>query len=404
MPIYSHSRLATFENCPQQFKLRYIDKVRIEGGEEEGIEAFLGTRVHEVLEKLYKELVLSKRNSVEDLLGFYNEIWKKNWHKHVVIVRKGFTKDHYKQAGIEAIQNYYQKHLPFNQSKTLSTEALVTFKLGDYSIQGYIDRVAYLGKGCYEIHDYKTSGTLPPDQKFDTDRQLALYQIGIRQKYRDAKEIKLVWHYLLFNREITSTRTERQLDDLKKEVIALIKKIERETKFSPNESKLCDWCEYPDFCPAKKHEAKVATLTVNKYLKDKGVTLVNKYADIKAKIAELKAQEKELAEELTLLDEAAMKYAEKEGITNITGRDFLLRVIESEFLSFPRAGAKERVKLEALLKKIRVWNEVSTLSLSKLGKLVESDEIPAGQSKQIMKFAETGTDCSVRLVKKKEEE
>lgn len=400
MPIYSHSRLATYENCPHQYKLRYIDKVRLEGGEEEGIEAFLGTRVHETLEKLHKELIISKMNSLQDILGFYKETWNKNWHKHVVIVRKEFTRDHYKQAGTAAIQNYYRRHHPFNQSTTLATESLVTFKLDNYSFRGYIDRVSYSGKGQYEIHDYKTSATLPPDEKFDSDRQLALYQIGIRQKFRDARDIKLVWHYLLFDREITSTRTEKQLTDLKKQVVSLIKTVEKETKFAPNESKLCDWCEYPDYCPAKKHEAKASSLPVNKYLKDKGVTLVNKYADIKAQIAELREQEKELQEELALLDEAAIRYAEKEGITNITGRDFLLKVIESEYLAFPRAGAEGRDNLEALLKRIKVWEEVSTLSLSKLGKLVEGDEIAAKQSRQIMRFAETATDCSVKLMKK----
>jgi len=46
MPIYSHSRLATYENCPQQYKLRYIDKVELPEGAQEGIEAFLGSRVH----------------------------------------------------------------------------------------------------------------------------------------------------------------------------------------------------------------------------------------------------------------------------------------------------------------------------------------------------------------------
>lgn len=30
MPIYSHSRLSCFEQCPQKFKLRYIDKVKTE--------------------------------------------------------------------------------------------------------------------------------------------------------------------------------------------------------------------------------------------------------------------------------------------------------------------------------------------------------------------------------------
>ena len=126
---------------------------------------------------------------------------------------------------------------------------------------------------------------------------------------------------------------------------------------------------------------------------------MNKYADIKAQIAELREQEKELQEELVLLDEAAIKYAEKEGITNITGRDFLLKVVESEYLAFPRSGEEGRDKLESLLKKMKVWEGVSTLSLSKLGKLVEGDEIAAKQSKQILRFAETETDCSVKLLK-----
>ena len=49
--IYSHSRLASFENCPKQFEFRYIQK---RPRETESIEAFVGKRVHEVLERLYK--------------------------------------------------------------------------------------------------------------------------------------------------------------------------------------------------------------------------------------------------------------------------------------------------------------------------------------------------------------
>ena len=98
------------------------------------------------------------------------------------------------------------------------------------------------------------------------------------------------------------------------------------------------------------------------------------------------------------------RYAEKEGITNITGRDFLLKVVESEYLAFPRSGEDGRDKLESLLKKMKVWEGVSTLSLSKLGKLVECDEIAAKQSKQILRFAETETDCRVKLLKKTKEE
>jgi len=67
LPTYSHSKLSTYENCPRQYKLRYIDRIK-PPEEEEGIEAFLGSRVHEALEKLYKELILTKINALEDLL------------------------------------------------------------------------------------------------------------------------------------------------------------------------------------------------------------------------------------------------------------------------------------------------------------------------------------------------
>ena len=48
MPVYSHSRFQTYETCPQQYKLKYIDKIELSEGTEE-IEAFLGSCVYETL-------------------------------------------------------------------------------------------------------------------------------------------------------------------------------------------------------------------------------------------------------------------------------------------------------------------------------------------------------------------
>ena len=42
--------MATFEDCPKRFEYRYVLKIP---SETDGIEAFVGSRVHEVLEKLY---------------------------------------------------------------------------------------------------------------------------------------------------------------------------------------------------------------------------------------------------------------------------------------------------------------------------------------------------------------
>jgi len=403
MPVYSHSRLATYENCPQKYKLQYIDRIELpEGGE--GIEAFLGSRVHDVLEKLYKELILTKVNTLEDLLAYFKDEWDRNWHGNVVIVKKGFTKDHYRNAGKESITNYYKRHQPFNQSKTLATEQLLTFKIDDYTIRGFIDRLSQTSKGIYEIHDYKTSGSLPSQDKLDNDRQLALYQIGISEKFRDTKNIRLIWHYLIFDKEFRSARSDAQLKDLKKQIVSLIKTIEKDKKFEPIESNLCDWCEYPEYCPAKKHEMKVQDLPPNKYLKEKGVSLVNKYASFKAKIKELHKQEADLQLELDLIADAAVKYAKKEGISNMTGSDHIVKVIEETVLSFPKSGEEGREELEKCIKRAGKWEQVSGLNLARLNKLIENEEIDQRTRNRLMRFAEEVKEVNVKLIKKEVEE
>ncbi|MEM2977326.1 MAG: PD-(D/E)XK nuclease family protein, partial [Thermoplasmata archaeon] len=96
MAVYSHTRLETFENCPLQYKLAYIDRIEVE---EEGIEAYMGTKVHSALEKLYVDLQRSKLNTLEELLEFYRREWERDWHDGIVIARKGYTPQNYFDTG-----------------------------------------------------------------------------------------------------------------------------------------------------------------------------------------------------------------------------------------------------------------------------------------------------------------
>ena len=231
MPLYSHSRLSTYETCPLKYKLQYIERPEVV--KEEGVEAFLGKRVHEALEKLYRNLRYSRLITADELLNYYNDQWDKNWNDSVAIAKKDLTANNYKDTGIKCIRNYYQRHAPFENGVTIGIEEKITFPLsedGGYAIQGYIDRLDRTKDKIYEIHDYKTSGSLPLQKDRDNDRQLALYEIGIREKYPDVKEVKLIWHYLVFDTEIASQRTPAQLEDLRKGTIALIDRIEADTE------------------------------------------------------------------------------------------------------------------------------------------------------------------------------
>jgi len=85
--------------------------------------------------------------------------------------------------GKKFIGDYYERYYPFNQGKVLGIERPVFINLddqGEYKLRGYIDRIDQAKDGIYEIHDYKTSKSLPEQSKMDEDRQLALYQIGVQ--------------------------------------------------------------------------------------------------------------------------------------------------------------------------------------------------------------------------------
>ena len=267
MTSYSHSKLSTFEACPLKYRYCYVDKVELEK-RPENIEAFMGKRVHETLCRLYSDLLVSKYDTREDLLAYYDEAWGKKWDDNVQVVRKERTPESYREAGRKCASDYYDRYQPFEGEKTLGLEQFVSINISGYKLVGYIDRLAYRGDGKYEIHDYKTSSGLPSRSFFDSDRQLALYQIGVGDTRKDAEQVDLVWHYLLFDREVRSRRTPEMLDGLKDSVIATIRRIEdaeQEYDFPAQKSQLCGWCEYRSLCPCSgyKGDSSAKPLDIN---------------------------------------------------------------------------------------------------------------------------------------------
>jgi putative RecB family exonuclease len=283
LPVFSHSRLSSFEKCPLQYRFRYIDKIK---RDTLGIEAFMGNRVHEVLEKLYRDLTMSKPGSLDDLLAFYRSAWDANFSDKVKIVKTEYTADHYRQVGERCIVNYYQRHEPFEDGVTLGLEERVQVALDDqsrYLIQGYIDRLARAGSGVLEIHDYKTSSSLPGAADLRKDRQLTLYRMAVAKRFPEAKEIRLIWHYLAFDQDLVSDRTPEEIEGHRRRTIELIDTVEAAKEFPPHESALCRWCEYRDICPVQKHLVKVESPPRKGSLKNEG-----------AVVAPLKAEQLEL--------------------------------------------------------------------------------------------------------------
>lgn len=253
MTIYSHSRLSTFEQCPQKYEFKYIRKLPPDFGQ--SIEAFLGSKVHDTLEWIYKNPDLE--TSLDDIIKHFAESWNRDYKQEIKIVKEEVNQETYFNKGIKFLINYFLKHAPFKDN-TIETEKKIYVTLDgnrEYLMMGFIDRLVHHPEtDIYEIHDYKT-GSVKTQEELDKDRQLALYSLGVRETFSNVKDVKLVWHFLDANQQLSSERSLEELHKLKEEILELIKKIESTTEFPTNKSILCNWCEYRSKCPEFRKES-----------------------------------------------------------------------------------------------------------------------------------------------------
>ena len=401
MPTYSHSQLSTYETCPHQYKLAYVDKIEVET---EGIEAFMGSRVHEALEKLYRDLKVTKLNTLEELLSFYHQSWEKNWNDMVQIVRKDYSAEDYRRLGEKCITDYYKRYYPFDHGKTLGLEEYIYFPLEkekDYWIRGFIDRVTLVDGSVLEIHDYKTSNRLPTKEEVESDRQLAFYQMGVAEKWQGIQEVKLIWHYLTFDTEIHSSRTHDQLDQLRQVTLELIQRIEADRRFLPKEGPLCDWCDYQMHCPKRKHLIAVGSLPANEYLNEEGVVLVNQYVELKERKRILS---EEIDAELAKVEEALYAYAQREELETIFGSDHVAKIKIEMKEKYPLKGDPSRRILDEMIKKAGKWMEVSDLNPWMLARVISRRGWPPSLVNKVKEFSTVEESRSITVSKLKERE
>ncbi len=245
MTNYSNSKLTQFENCPFAYNLHYN-----EGYESpyETIEAFVGSRVHESLEKLYNDLQDDKLDTIDDLLSFYERRWNECFHDQIINSSRYSIQDQH-DIGMECVSMYYERFKPFDDLHIAGIETDELLELPDgntWSVR--MDKFGFKD-GVFYVCDYKTSSRMKSQFDADTDRQLAMYARWVKKRYGSDKKVRLVWHMLKFDKDVISERTNFNLENTERKVIAEIKEIESCKKWDPRPSNLCRWCVYQHKCP-----------------------------------------------------------------------------------------------------------------------------------------------------------
>ncbi len=365
MGYYSPSRLSDYVQCPLKYRFAYIDKIK---KDEEGIEAFNGTCVHTALERM---LVLSKEYDREPSYELAEELYLKAWdeayHPGVIIRRADLTLDDYKRRGLMMLRNYFDIEAGQEFGRLLDLEKRLNFQLGENSIGGKIDRVHRDGDTIHII-DYKTSRGQMSQEDADSDRQLGLYELGIRQEFPDAEAVELHWYMLGHTEVVTSVRDEETRRRLAESVCRLADEIESTTDFRPCESRLCGWCEYQEECAEEKRKR---TLKPEPEQVPTACDLADEYAELSGRRAALNSEVKGIEKRLEELKPMIGAACREEGAWSVEGTECVLDVAEKLGIHIPPKNTPARARLEALVRDSGLWDEVSEISKGLVQKALE---------------------------------
>lgn len=337
MTNYSQTRLNCYEKCPYEYKLKYVDRVRSDVPST--IEAFMGSRVHEALEQLYRHLEHQVRWSQDELLAYYDESWRKQYTADILIAKPEYTAENYRLTGRSYLEHYYERMQPFDQLTILGLETQDVLPLPDgntWSVR--IDKLAKKGD-TYYVCDYKTEQNMRTQTEADGDRQLAMYALWVRRNFPDAKHVVLLWHMLKFDTDVTSERTDGQLAALEQDILRQIKTVESDREYPTNVSNLCNYCVYKSQCPAFAHESSLQGKTPAEFAADAGVQLVDRRAALDAQI-------KTLEQEQEAIDAQIAAFAAQHSLTTVVGTKAKATVKTAPKVEYP----KKMEPIEAQLK------------------------------------------------------
>jgi putative RecB family exonuclease len=262
---FSYSRLQLFDQCLAKYRFIYLDG-RPAGGE--SIESYLGGRLHEALEWLYREPRRRRGNILfDDLLNQYRSLWKEAWHGCVHIVQTDWQTDDYYQMGQRCLAGFYRRYAPFDEPVE-GTERVISFTLDrdeGYLMTAVLDRLDQHGPGWWSIHDYKSGKRIITAAQAEKDLQMKVYYLALVKTLENAERVDVVWHFLRHGREVILENVvwnpQRITTMLSKRIDRIKEREAQPQTLRPRESPLCNWCYYWDVCPAmtgQTHPARLA--------------------------------------------------------------------------------------------------------------------------------------------------
>lgn len=235
--VVSHSKIETFHQCKYKYKLKYIDGLKTIFAPEANNALLIGTALHTGIEKnsdiaineYYSKFAIITDSHIEEVI------------KLEEVIRK--CKEMLPPKGLHEVKIEYDNFIGFIDY-LVPTEVENEFDLYDFKYSNNIKN--YMDSG--QLHEYKYYYELSSGNKIRNIYFLFAPKVAIRMKKTE--------NTFQFRKRLKNELSDKQpiLLPIKYdyEKVKLfqqrISECENTQIFEKTPTKLCDWCEYQDYC------------------------------------------------------------------------------------------------------------------------------------------------------------
>jgi putative RecB family exonuclease len=226
---FSYSRLDTYKMCASKYFYTYIQKEPRSFNDA----AVLGNIVHSVLEECLEN---DKQMDLEELQKEF--VVQKQSYDPTSIIPQPLL-----DVGHEILNEFYDKHSD-EDLRIYEKEFGFSFVIGNYAINGFIDRIDYYDENTINIIDYKTGKWEVAQKRIAENLQLGIYALAVSLAFPD-KEIRGELYYLRSGKRKAHTFSQEDIEQVKIRLIDSIQEVIQDTSFSPTlNERVCSFCEH----------------------------------------------------------------------------------------------------------------------------------------------------------------
>ncbi len=240
----SASDVDLYLTCPLKYKFARVFAIP----QEPTINQRFGILVHNVLERYHAEELRGAgaadgEGGIDRLLALFEAGWRRTGF--------GFTDDElqYRDRAVAALARYHERDSA-GAARPVWLERRFSFKIGDSTVSGRVDRVDRHPDGSLELIDYKT-GAPKSAEELRGDLQIALYRKAAHEAW-DVDAADGSYWYVLDDEKVPVGGEPDALDRVERTVEEVAAGI-TDQDFEPRpDFHTCSWCDYRLICPASE--------------------------------------------------------------------------------------------------------------------------------------------------------